>query len=546
MRGYLASLFAFSLLACTKISGLSDLEVTDLDCVKDCPSDAGDAGPDAPSGTLSLEPAEVVLFIDTSTTPAKADSATFKATLKLDDGSSKDVSDTATFTIDDSTMGTFTGPKLTTPTSLPGKAATTLVHAKVGDATADARVSIVVMRKGVDVLVTAPKDGTASPEKSVVLSNSKISKIDVALVMDTTGSMGSAIDNVKANLETSLFPTLRSLVPDAAIAVVDHRDFPVSPYGDPMDWPVKVLQTVTTDVALAKTAAGMLAPGGGNDGPEAQIPAMFHVLTGDPLTWTGGTLDRHTPPAGASGAVEFRDGALEVLALVTDVDWHGEDHTPYSGFAAPTMVDLQGAFAKRAAKFIDITNGSIGAPEDQANALSDATGSSVPVAAFGGACGAGQCCTGIDSAGRAPIGSGQCRLNFLHADGKGVAAAIQNGVRAMTKGLSFGGGIGAFLSNDPLNPVGTDITALTKVRAMDEGTADCLARSAKDTDSDMVNDTFTGPIGVDTKLCFEIATSNASVASSGKPQFVIGYVTILGQPGSVLLDQVMIVVMIPG
>ncbi|MGZ3448152.1 MAG: hypothetical protein ACXVEF_01060 [Polyangiales bacterium] len=544
-----ASALALPLLACTKISGVGDLEVTDLDCVKDCPDVGGDTTSDtpvdAPAGTLTLDPPESVVFIDTSTSPPTVGSVTFKASLKLDDGSTKDVSDSATFTIDDTTMGTFAGPKLTTGTSLPGKAATTLVHASANGAMADARVSVVVMRKGVDFFITAPKDGTATPEKSVILSNSAIAQIDVALIQDTTGSMGGAIDNVKANLKSSLFPTLKSLVPDAAIAIVDHRDYPVNPYGDTTDYPVKVLQTVTSDVTLADTAAAKLVAGGGFDGPEAQIPAMFHVLTGNALAWTGGMLDRHDPPAGTSGAVEFRNNSLEVIALVTDVDWHGEGHTPYMGFVAPTMADLKGAYAKTAAKFIDITNGTISSPEDQANDLSDATKSSVPVAAFGGTCGAGQCCTGIDSAARAPVGT-LCRLNFLHDNGKGVSAAIQNAVRAMTKGLSFGGGIGAFLSNDPLNPDGTDILQLVKLRAMDEGTSDCLARSATDTDGDMVNDSFSGSIGVDTKLCFELSAKNASLAGTGKPQFVIGYFDILGQPGAVRLDRRMVVVMIPG
>lgn len=546
---------ALASFGCNAINGLGDLQVTDQDCVKGCPdTGAGDTPSDTPpaTGTITVEPAEALLFIDTGTSPVTPATQAYKATLKLSDGTTKDVTSTATFTIDDTTMGSFAGPAFTSPTSLPGKAATTLVHASAEGATGSARLSVVAMNKSTDFFVTAPKDAAATPAKTTLLSNAKIAQIDLAIVEDTTGSMTGAINNVKTGLAGTLFPNISKAIPDPALAVVDHRDYPVSPYGQvtPPDWPVKVLQTMTKDVTLLTTAANTMVAGGGGDLPEAQISAMQHTLTGEALNWGSGSLPAHMPPAGTSGAVEFRNNSLQVVTLITDIDWHDEGHTPYSGFTAPTMVTLKAAFAKAAAKFIDITNG-LGpgfptgpSPEDQANDLSDATGSNVPVAAFEGKCGAGQCCTGMDSAPRPPNGA-VCRLNFQHKNGDGVSQAIVNAVNAMSKGLSFAGGIGAFLSNDPLNAGDVDVTKMVTVRAMDEGTSDCLARTAKDTDGDMVKDTFNGPIGVDNKICFELATTNTTVAATDKPQFFVGYVDVLGSPGSVRLERRMVVLMVP-
>ena len=380
-----------------------------------------------------------------------------------------------------------------------------------------------------------------TPGREVLPLGSSLKQVDVAVVMDTTGSMAGSISNLKSNLTTRIFPALIAAIPSVGIAVVDHKDYPVSPFGSPGDFPVRIVQTVTTDVARAQAAVGYYLADGGSDGPEAQIPAMFHTLTGAPLRWHGGEVPAHASAEGRWGGADFRPGSLPIVVEITDVDWHDAASSPYDGnvTSPPTLVELEDAFNKAGAKFIDVTNGAMEAPEEQANALSDATRSNIAPDAFGGKCGVAQCCTGITGAARPPLGpSGTCRLNFLHANGDGVSDSIVTAIQAISVGYTLD--VIAIAHNDPGNPDGVDATGFIRaLRAIEEGDAasGCLAHPAKDTDGDGVKDTFVSVV-VGTNVCFEVLPRvNDKVKPMAVDQYFIAYIEVLGIPGSVKLDR---------
>jgi hypothetical protein len=519
-------------------------------------TDALDAA-DAPFLTdLEVTPPNETIFIDTASGTGKPATLTYKVTQTMDDGTKKDVTADSKFSLADPTLGTFAANAFTSVASLTGTGVvgvTTQVFASTGTKTGTANLTIVQLRKTGDkrdFFFIVPYNGAPSPSRDVLKFGTNIKQVDVAVVEDTTGSMGGSIDNLKTNLSTTLFPNLVKAIPSVGLAVCYHDDYPVDPYGDPScggalpgDLPVGVVQIVTTDLKKAQDAANKLETHCGNDGPEAQIPAMFHVLTGKTLTWPGGAVPAHKPAAGTFGGVDFRPGSLPVVVEITDVDWH-EDYS----FAAPSMADLKKAYNDNNAKFIDITNGAYSAPETQAESLSDATKSSIPPSAFGGKCGAGQCCTGISGAARSPSGpGGSCRLNFLHNDGAGVADSIVTAIGAISVGSVFD--VTAKPSNDPANPDGVDATQFIKaLRAMDEGdaTSGCPAAAAKDTDGDGINDTFTA-VKVGSPVCFEVLPkSNTTVKPKDKAQFFNAFIDVLGMPGSVKLDRRAVLFLVPG
>ena len=386
-----------------------------------------------------------------------------------------------------------------------------------------------------------PYLGTPTPGRSVLPLGSSLKQVDVAVVMDTTGSMAGSISNLKSNLTTRIFPALIAAIPSVGIAVVDHKDYPVSPFGSSGDFPVRIIQGATTDVAKAQEAVGFYLADGGSDGPEAQIPAMFHTLTGASLRWRGGELSPHVSAPGRWGGADFRPGSLAVVVEITDVDWHDAANSPYDAniSSPPSLVDLEGAFNRAGARFIDVTNGAMEAPEEQANALSDATRSNISPDAFGGKCGVAQCCTGIAGAARPPLGpSGTCRLNFLHSNGDGVSASIVTAIQAISVGYTLD--VIAIAHNDPHNADGVDATDFIRaLRAIEEGDsgAGCLAHPAKDTDGDGVKDTFVSVV-VGTNVCFEVLPRvNDKVKPKAVDQFFVAYIEVLGIPGSVKLDR---------
>ena len=57
-------------------------------------------------------------------------------------------------------------------------------------------------------------------------------KADIVLAVDTTGSMGAAIADAKADA-TGIVNRIKSSIPGSRFAVVDFKDYPFAPFG----WP---------------------------------------------------------------------------------------------------------------------------------------------------------------------------------------------------------------------------------------------------------------------------------------------------------------------
>src|SRR5262249_2013911 len=157
-----------------------------------------------------------------------------------------------------------------------------------------------------------------------------IKAIDVAFSVDTTGSMSSSIDALKSSLSTKIIPGLAKAIPSVGIAVGYHDDYPYGAYGNdscstgslPRDVPAGLIHAITPDVRTAQAAANKLETHCGGDEPEAQVPSMFHLVTGKALAWPGGTVAAHVPLPGTLGGADFRPGALPVVIEITDAHWH--------------------------------------------------------------------------------------------------------------------------------------------------------------------------------------------------------------------------------
>lgn len=492
-------------------------------------------GPSA-GGKLNIDPSNAVLFIDTATTPATPATQVYKVVRKEASGD-VDVSGAATFVLDNATLGTFAGATFTSANTLPPgpPAVTSRVTVTAGDASNVANITLVPLRRSSDTrdfFFLEPYQAAPAPTSDVLKFRTNIQQVDVAFVMDTTASMGTAINALKAQLTGTLLAQLQAAIPSVQMAIVGHRD-----QGEPLF--IQIAQTMTPTVAQAQSGISLLNPGGGGDIPEGQIPAMYHVLTGAVVTGVSAV----TPPAGTFGAVQFRAGSVPVVVLISDADWHD----PRAGV---TMTALQTAFTNVSAKFVALTSPPsflFGDNEAQANTLSDATASYLPPTAFMG-CPANKCCTGINSAPRNPTGpGGTCRLNFKYDDlapniGKGVVDAIQ----AISVGSSYE--VTARVSNDTSNPGGVDATKFIKaLRAKDEGdpAQGCPARTAKDTNADGIKDTFDAVV-VGTPVCFEvIPQTNTTVPPDFTAQFFSATIDILGLPGDVKLDKRRVTFLVP-
>ena len=499
----------------------------------------GGFGGDA-TQNVTLDPKNTTVIIDSATNPITPGKQAFKVTKN-----GQDITAGATFTLKDASLGAFIGATFTSIGSLPagvlGKSSIVTVQTKEGQALGT--ITVVQLRKTGDqrdFFFVEPYGEDPSPKSDVLKFSTNIKQADVAFVMDTTGSMSGAINALKSALSGSLLAQLQAAIPNVGIAIVDHKDF-----GQGDSWGVNVRQTITTNLALAQGAVNAMSAGGGGDEAEAQVGAMYFALTGQANTGSP-SLAAHSPASpGAFGGVDFRAGSVPVVVEISDASWHDP-----SGSA--TIAGLKAAFASTKAKFVNVAESGSpfgGGPEGQPNDLSDATGSNVPPSAFGtvAGCAAGQCCTGLNGAGRAPTGpGGTCRLNFLSSSGGGVSTGIVKAIEAIAVGSSFD--VKAIASNDPKNAKGVDATKFIKaLRAMDEGNPanNCPAAPAKDSDGDGIKDTFLA-VKAGTPVCFEvIPAKNGTVPAELDPQFYNAFVDVIAVQGNLHLDKRSVLFLVP-
>lgn len=541
---------------------------------------------------LKIDPVNSIVFVDSS----KMVPGQQAYTVKLD---AKDVTRDAVFTLDDPSLGTFVGANFTSGLALPGTSlgVSTMVRAVTAGRTAVAKLTVVKLRLTPDAqgkkdfFFTVPYQEKPSPSSDILQFSTNISKVDVAFVMDTTGSMQDAIDNLKSSLSTRIIPAIANSIPSVGLSVVDFRDF-----AD--DWVAQVRQKTTLDPKLAQKAVDQMKADGGGDGEEAQLSALLYSTNGQ---GSGVGLPSVTPPLGTFGAVEFRSGAVPVVVMITDAPWHDPSGTA-------TKASVIAAFQTSHAKFVGVNTGR----EDGtawADTFSDAVGSNLDTAAFGGKCGKDLCCTGYSGLGVLPVDAkrcpdllppglaygtdtcatiaassglltcssptvsgycnlscgrcppqvagpgspvGRCRLNFDGGvAGDGVSSSIVTAIQAISVGTTYD--ITARASNDPTNvdeagkPV--DATRFIKsIRAMSEGNAalGCPANPTYDADGDGVDDTFK-VVRVGTPVCFDvIPAENRTVPSTEKAGFYNAFIDVLGMPGNTNLgDRRTVVFLVP-
>ena len=131
-------------------------------------------------------------------------------------------------------------------------------------------------------------------------------RVDVAFIIDATGSMGEEIDRIKQTVSDIAGRIAESeFSPDLRFALVDYRDF-----GD-----AYVVHTVnfTRDVQAFQGAIDQLEAGGGGDGPEALNEALHEGMRR--LEWR-------------------REATLRLTFVVADAPAHHYDQAPYTYDAA--------------------------------------------------------------------------------------------------------------------------------------------------------------------------------------------------------------------
>lgn len=115
---------------------------------------------------------------------------------------------------------------------------------------------------------------------SMTASASSLRKLDLAFVIDTTGSMEDDIEEVKENMHSYL-EELEETGADFRVAIIDYRDFAAR--AESYDYPYKVQLDFTSNYTAIQNGIDSLDLGHGGDTNETIYSALIDGL--DELSW---------------------------------------------------------------------------------------------------------------------------------------------------------------------------------------------------------------------------------------------------------------------
>jgi hypothetical protein len=356
------------------------------------------------------------------------------------------------------------------------------------------------------------------PSRDTLVFSTEIQKADVFFLMDTTGSMTGAIDNLRASLSTTIIPRISTVIPDVWFGVGRFDDYPQTPYGNPsMDVVFQLMQRMTGDVTAAQVGVNALDLHHGYDGPESHVPALYAAATGSGF---GSFLaPQDSCATDEIGYPCFRSDSIPIVIMFTDAPMHNGPAgvNPYADVTPtpPTFDDAVEALGAIHAKVISIINdGGYGDTVAHATAMTTATGA-------------------VDSTG-SPL------IYVIPHDGTGLGTEVVNGVEALAEQVPID--ISALARDHTADTVDATqfidrIVANTVGGVADprDPTKVCPGSlPVDDTDGDTTPDIFTD-ILPGTNVCFDIHPArNETVEPTDEPQVFIAYVDVLADEVTVL------------
>ncbi|MCB9520970.1 MAG: hypothetical protein H6699_08850 [Myxococcales bacterium] len=373
---------------------------------------------------------------------------------------------------------------------------------------------------------------------------------DIVFNMDTTGSMGGEIDQLKRSLSSLIIPALGARLADPGYAVTRFDDFPCGGYGTRGDIPFQLLQRVTRSRGDAQSAVDRLDLHGGSDTPESGFESLYQIASGAGRSDCA-SIPPFSPDAGYIpdvadgwiGGVGFREGALPIVVHITDAPSHanGEGGYPYGAGREDTYAAL-GAIG---ARVIGVASES-GARPDLMQVV-ERTGSAVPSCAWSDSCGAGMCCTGRGGAAVAPRGDGLCPLVFdVDSNGGGLSDSIVSGIDALINFAPVD--VQTVPRPDPDQlALGIDTTcfieSITPESFVVPDRTCTTTPVVADLDGDGTVDGFRN-VTPGTQLYFRVVAQNDCVRPLAVPQVFLAYIDVVGNATTVL-DTQLVTILVP-
>jgi hypothetical protein len=380
-----------------------------------------------------------------------------------------------------------------------------------------------------DFVFVVPFMEAPTPDRDTLQFATDLQRADVYFLVDTTGSMGDEIAELRTSLSGTIIPDVDARIPEAWFGVGSFDDYPISPWGSSADRPLELRQEMTSSAADAQTAVNGLPASGGRDFPESHLPALWGLATRGTMN-SGPTYP--TCGAGERGAACFRADAVPVIVVLTDAlahNWPLPDGVTVSGFTMPysgvtptppTYAETIAALNDLGARVVSVNSAPTGSTRDIVRTMLEEFAEDTST---------------VDRAGDASgfvfdIGEDGTGLTTAVVDAIIEAARIPLDVSARASDLDGGvDAVAAFV--DRIEPRTTAAPGLTCTLTYPTTDLDGI-------DDDAFDDTF---LAVDPgdPVCFDIVPRmNATVAPTLDPQLFRAQVDVLGDGFTPLDDRV--------
>ena len=405
------------------------------------------------------------------------------------------------------------------------------------------------------VVFLMPYQAPPEPTSRDLSLEVRLSRADVAILLDTSGSMAGTVARIQNHL-AGLVTRLAAEVDDLGFGAAGYGDIPMddnaNSYADVPFYLVHRIMTAKSEAGLRSIVRSFdyrniitdgtgpwFAIMRGGDEPEQGWEALRQAATGVglvyPDAWDEGTQEvpafdpdaaHPSPPVdgeevGTRGGLGFRDDALPILIQITDTEHHDQpvaDTTP----ALATRSTAFEALAAIGAKVVGNMAWKVEGHDDLV-AVAKATGARVPPETWGveggdrpDNCPADRCClvgndpdTASPEVQPLPDPDGLCTLVFQSDRyDTNLGELMARAVLSIARAGRFA--VGALLRDDPSDDL--DVAAAFGARIEAIALGDCFGATATDTDGDGRADSFPDlPTG--SSACFRLSvSSNTSVA----------------------------------
>ncbi|MBA3455838.1 MAG: hypothetical protein H0T42_22265 [Deltaproteobacteria bacterium] len=425
--------------------------------------------------------------------------------------------------------------------------------------------------RGLEVFVM-PHHEMPTPASRDIVQAARLTRADVGILLDTTGSMLGYTSRIQMHLHT-IMTSISAEVDDVAFGAAGYGDFPPptgldssNSWADVPFYVVHRMMTARTTAGLASLRSSLyftgILTGGlgpwfavmrGGDEPEQGWEALRQAATGVGVTFPvqGGT--RSVPPfspttvlpptipageeVGTLGGYGFRPDSVPVIVMITDTSNHQDTVIPTTPPIATRAVALQ-ALHDRGARVIGLTAWSPAGRADLADVALQ-TNARVPPTIWGtGAarpanCPLGSCCVspndpdypGSVAVQPLPDSDGLCTLVFAGDKyNANLATIIAQAVRALAQGGMFE--LSAAVRDDATDAIDVNDAFVERVEAVADGA--CAGSAVVDLDGDGFADQF--PAGISgAPACFRlVAKANQSVPPTDTAQVFAATLQING------------------